>query len=83
LAQFGQQYIDYAKAYKRSRLRDEQIMTHLFAIHTGFRLGEILNLRWEEVDLENAVIKMLARKNRRVLEVPLNCRERSVLPEQM
>ena len=43
-----------------------------FAINTGLRLGEILNLRWEEVDLENAVIKMLVRKNRRMLEVPLN-----------
>jgi integrase len=171
LAQFGQQYMDYAKANKRSWLRDEQIMTHLnrslgatqlgnigalqierykldrlnqsaspatvnrevallkhmfnmaehwqlffgrnpvrgvkfleednlqirslseadeenllqccspylqdlvtFAINTGLRLGEILNLRWEEVDLENAAIKMLVRKNRRMLEVPLNDR---------
>jgi integrase len=169
LAQFGQQYLEYAKANKRSWLRDEQIMAHLntamgptklgdigalqierykldrlqqsaspatvnrevallkhmfnmaehwqlffgrnpvrgvkfleednlqirslseaeqekllqccspylqdlvtFAINTGLRLGEILNLRWEEVDLENAVIKMLVRKNRRMLEVPLN-----------
>jgi len=169
LAQFGQQYLDYARANKRSWLRDEQIMTHLntamgaaqlgdigalqierykldrlkqsvspatvnrevallkhlfnmaevwqlfcgrnpvrgvkfleednlqvrslseaeeeqllqccspylqdmvtFAINTGLRLGEILNLRWEEVDLEHAVIKMLVRKNRRMLEVPLN-----------
>ena len=44
----------------------------VFAINTGLRLGEILNLRWEEVDLEYAVIKMLVRKNRRMLEVPLN-----------
>ena len=29
LAQFGRQYLDYAKANKRSWLRDEQIMTHL------------------------------------------------------
>jgi len=43
-----------------------------FAINTGLRLGEILNLRWEEVDLEHAVIKMLVRKSRRMLEVPLN-----------
>jgi integrase len=42
-----------------------------FAINTGLRLGEILNLRWGEVDLENAAIVMLARKNRRMLEVPL------------
>jgi integrase len=169
LAQFSQQYLDYAKANKRSWLRDEQIVTHLntamgttqlggisalqierykldrlkqsaspatvnrevallkhmlnlaehwqlffgrnpvrgvkfleednlqirflsemeekkllqccspylqdlvmFAINTGLRLGEILNLKWEEVDLDNAVIKMLVRKNRRMLEVPLN-----------
>lgn len=169
LAEFGQQYLEYAKANKRSWLRDEQILTHLnaamgkaqmsnigalqierykldrlkqsaspatvnrevallkhmfnvadhwqlfygrnpvrgvkfleednlqirslseaeeerllqccssylqdlvrFAINTGLRLGEILNLKWEEVDLEHAVIKMLVRKNRRMLEVPLN-----------
>jgi len=169
LAEFGEQYLDYAKANKRSWLRDEQILKHLnpamgktqlgdigalqierykldrlkqsaspatvnrevallkhmfnkaehwqlffgrnpvkgvkfleednlqirslseaeeeklleccspylqdlvkFAIHTGLRIGEILNLKWEEVDLENAVIQMLVRKNRRMLEVPLN-----------
>jgi integrase len=43
-----------------------------FAINTGLRLGEILNLTWKEVDLENAVLKLLVRKNRRMLEVPLN-----------
>src|ERR1017187_3299976 len=176
LAQFGQQYMDYAKANKRSWLRDEQIMTHLnrslgatqlgnigalqierykldrlkqsaspatvnrevallkhmfnmaehwqlffgrnpvrgvkfleednlqvrslseadeenllqccspylkdlvtFAINTGLRLGEVLNLRWEEVDLEYAAIKMLVRKNRRMLEVPLNDRALAVV----
>ena len=169
LAQFGQQYMDYAKANKRSWLRDEQIMTHLaqafgrsmlndigalqierykidrlkapvtsatvnreiallkhmynlaetwglffgrnpvkgvkflaenneklrtlseqeeatllshcspylqdlvtFAINTGFRLGEILNLKWEAIDLDNNIIKTLVKKNRRMLEVPLN-----------
>jgi len=30
------------------------------------RLNEILNLRWEEVDLENRVVKMLVQKNRRM-----------------
>lgn len=43
-----------------------------FAINTGLRLGEILNLTWKEVDLENGVLKLLVRKNRRMLEVPLN-----------
>ena len=44
----------------------------IFAINTGLRLGEILNLKWEEVDLENGIIKLLVRKNRRMLELPLN-----------
>ena len=43
-----------------------------FAINTGLRLGEILNLRWGKVDLEHAAIKMLVRKNRRMLQVRLN-----------
>jgi len=43
-----------------------------FAINTGLRLGEILNLKWEEVDLEARLIRMIVRKNRRMLEVPLN-----------
>ena len=168
LAQFGQQYMEYAKANKRSWLRDEQIMAHLtqafgkskledigalrieqykiqrvgvvspatvnreiallkhiynladtwglysgknplkgvkflaennemlrvlseqeeakllsccspylqdlvtFAINTGFRLGEILNLKWKELDLENATIKVLVKKNRRMLDMPVN-----------
>ena len=168
LAQFGQQYMEYAKANKRSWLRDEQIMAHLtqafgksrlddigalrieqykierirtvaaatvnreiallkhlynladawglyfgrnpvkgvkflaennemlrvlsvdeearlvsccspylqdlitFAINTGLRLGEILNLKWTEVDLENATLRMLVKKNRRLLDMPVN-----------
>jgi integrase len=168
LAQFGQQYMEYAKANKRSWLRDEQIMAHLtqafgklrlddigvprieqykvqrictvapatvnreiallkhlynladawgfyfgknpvkgvrflaennemfrvlseeeearllpycspylqdlvmFAINTGLRLGEILNLKWREVELENATIKILVKKNRRMLDMPVN-----------
>ena len=31
LSEFGQQYMEYAKANKRSWLRDEQIMVHLNA----------------------------------------------------
>jgi integrase len=44
----------------------------VFAINTGLRLGEILNLTWKEVDLENGVLTLLIRKNRRMLDVPLN-----------
>jgi integrase len=51
----------------------------VFAINTGLRHGELLNLKWEEVDLERNVIKMLVRKNRQVLEVPLNNRAAAVV----
>lgn len=37
------------------------------AINTGLRLGEILKLKWEEVDLENAAIRTIVKKNRRCL----------------
>jgi integrase len=43
-----------------------------FAINTGLRLGEILNLKWEEVDLEEGILKILVKKTRRMLEVRLN-----------
>jgi integrase len=43
-----------------------------FAINTGLGLGEILNLKWTEVDLENATLKVLVKKNRRLLDMPVN-----------
>jgi integrase len=33
---------------------------HLF--NTGFRFGDILDLKWEEVDIENNTIKTRIRK---------------------
>jgi integrase len=168
ISEFGQQYLEYAKANKRSWLRDEQIMKHLnvffgstlltelgplpieryklermqavapatvnreiallkhlfnmaeqwgmyrgrnpvkgvkflsennfqfrslteeeearllqccspylqdlvtFAIHTGLRLGDMLNLKWEEVDIGQDGIRFLVQKTQRILELPLN-----------
>jgi hypothetical protein len=42
-----------------------------FAIHTGLRLGDILNLKWKEVDIGQDAITFLAQKTQRILEVPL------------
>ena len=36
-----------------------------------FGSGEILYLKWEEVELESGIIKMPVRKNRRMLDAPL------------
>jgi len=43
-----------------------------FAIHTGMRLGDILNLKCEEVDIGQDAITFLVQKTQRILEVPLN-----------
>ncbi|HTX35082.1 MAG TPA: site-specific integrase [Bryobacteraceae bacterium] len=43
-----------------------------FAVNTGLRLGDIFALQWREVDLEKGMLKMVVRKNRRILEMPLN-----------
>ena len=43
-----------------------------FAIHTGLRLGDMLNLKWEEVDIGQDAITFLVQKTQRILEVHLN-----------
>jgi len=52
LAQFGQQYLDYARANKRSWLRDEQIRTHLNTAMGAAQLGDIGALRIERYKLD-------------------------------
>ena len=44
----------------------------LAAIHTGMRLGEILSLRWRQVDLKQRVITLTHTKNGRLRKVPIN-----------
>src|SRR6266852_7888220 len=52
LTQFGQQYLDYAKANKRWWLRDEQIMTHLNTAMGKTQVGEIGALQIERYKLD-------------------------------
>ena len=46
--------------------------TVLFALNVGLRTNEIFNLKWEEVDIEQRRLKMMAKKNQRPLSIPLN-----------
>jgi len=43
----------------------------LMALYTGRRMGEILGLRWPQVDLDNQVIKFEDTKENQIVEVPL------------
>ncbi|HYV18371.1 MAG TPA: site-specific integrase [Verrucomicrobiae bacterium] len=51
----------------------------LVARHTGLRRGEILSLRWTDVDLRNRLIYVRESKNGEAREVPLNASVRSTL----
>jgi integrase len=44
----------------------------LFAINTGLRCGDLLDLKWEEVDIDEKRLSIIMGKTRRRLEVPLN-----------
>lgn len=44
----------------------------LIAINTGMRRGEILSLKWEDVDMKNHVIKIMKSKSGKKREIPMN-----------
>ncbi len=44
----------------------------VFAIHTGFRESEILDLKWRQVDLKRRTIIIYEQKNRSVDTLPMN-----------
>jgi len=44
----------------------------LTALHTAMRMGEILSLKWEQVDLRQRMITILHSKNGKVRKIPIN-----------
>ncbi len=42
------------------------------ALHTGMRKGEILNLKWSNVDFKNRVITVEGTKNGEIRKIPMN-----------
>src|SRR5215217_4038700 len=47
---------DEARWLLEAASEDRLEALYVLAIHTGMRLGELLALRWQDVDLENAVV---------------------------
>ncbi len=56
----------------------------LLSLHTGMRLGEILNLKWENVDFKNKILILFPdqTKNKKRHVIPLNKTAYKVLKEQ-
>ena len=55
----------------------QEIIT--FAIHTGLRQGEIMDLKWSQIDFKRKTIIISEQKNRSVDTLPLNARALDVL----
>jgi integrase len=51
----------------------------LFALNTGLRIGEILSLKWEGVDLEKNLLTVFAEKTHKIRPVPINSEAGRVL----
>ncbi|MFA5181437.1 MAG: site-specific integrase [Syntrophales bacterium] len=54
----------------------------LFAINTGFRQSEILDLKWSQIDLERKTVTISEQKNKGVDTLPLNEAALDVLREK-
>jgi integrase len=66
LSEFGQQYMDYAKANKRSWLRDEQILRHLNAAFGPMQLVDIGPFAIERYKIDRAKTVRPATVNREI-----------------
>ena len=51
----------------------------VFALNTGMRKGEILNLEWDDVDLEQRLIRVRNTKSKRTRYIPINTTLKTVL----
>ncbi len=51
----------------------------VFAVNTGFRQSEILNLEWPQVDLFRRTVTLLKQKNKQVDTLPVNTRALEIL----
>ncbi len=68
--------IEAAKQVKTSPYLVEKIV---LAAHTGLRRGSLFNLRWEQIDFANRVMRIPRTKSGRPLSVPLNATALSTL----
>ena len=59
----------------------------IIAVYTGMRQGELINLKWENIDLRNKIIKVVnsdefTKKSKRIRSVPMNKTVYSILKQR-
>lgn len=62
----------------QGRQKKEMWAMFILAIETAMRQGEMLGLRWEDVDLKNRIVHLAITKNDSPRDVPLTMRAREV-----
>src|SRR5436190_21263720 len=67
---------DAFAAVRRLRYLVEKIVV---AAHTGLRRGSLFNLRWDQIDFANSVMRIPRTKSGRPLSVPLNLTAKGTL----
>lgn len=75
-------YFSAAKALGSRYFRERNLMLYMIfhlAIETAMRQGEILNLRWEHIDLQHGVAHLPDTKNGSSRDVPLSRKARNLL----
>jgi integrase len=65
-----------ARTIETSPYLEEKIVV---AAHTGLRRGNLFNLRWDQVDLANRVMRIPRTKSGRTLSLPLNATALGIL----
>jgi integrase len=51
----------------------------IFDLNTGLRIGEVLSLRWENVDMEKGLLSIFVHKTHKTRTLPMNSDARRVL----
>ena len=81
-------YLDAANEYEPARSRhartDRDASPYLeekivLAAHTGLRRGSLFNLRWDQIDFANSVMRIPRTKTGRPLSLPLNATANTTL----
>lgn len=70
-------FVEYLSRWRNRRAA----LVTLFALYTGRRRGEILNLTWDDISWENRAITCRNTKNGKTLSFPLNDKASSILKE--